>query len=445
MQGRVAQAVSGGRHGVRTRLILAMTVAIGCVTPLPVNAQSDGEQSIGWDALPVRVMKAQVPLFDAPSGSASRRGTLARGTPTFLHAEIRGSGCSTRWALVGASAWACELPGTFASRDRSDLSTEPAPAIEFARIEARGAVGYRSIESLAEQLPDAELQPGFMIGFVEQRTLQGEGYGRTTHGIWIAKRDVVPLEPSMFQGVQLQVEPPPEPSLSTTLDESPQLPHGWVFVERATPRRTPNGPALATRPTRLAHLRVLKRLIHTDRHAWYQTEVGWLSDRDLRVPNLVPPPSEIGATERWLDIDRRTQTLIAYSGRTPVFATLVSTGRGLDQGPLATPAGLHRIWVKLASTDMDNLEQLSDPTETSSPAEPYAVEAVPFVAFFLRGYGLHATYWHDAFGTPRSHGCVNLSIHDAAWIFEFVGPSLPPGWQAVHPDRYDSGTLVRVR
>jgi lipoprotein-anchoring transpeptidase ErfK/SrfK len=50
----------------------------------------------------------------------------------------------------------------------------------------------------------------------------------------------------------------------------------------------------------------------------------------------------------------------------------------------------------------------------------YSLEDVPFTMYFYQGYGLHGTYWHDNFGTPMSHGCVNLRTADASWLFDFV-------------------------
>jgi lipoprotein-anchoring transpeptidase ErfK/SrfK len=50
----------------------------------------------------------------------------------------------------------------------------------------------------------------------------------------------------------------------------------------------------------------------------------------------------------------------------------------------------------------------------------YYLPNVPYVMYFFQGYGIHGTYWHNNFGTPMSHGCVNLTIEDSAWIFDFA-------------------------
>ena len=99
--------------------------------------------------------------------------------------------------------------------------------------------------------------------------------------------------------------------------------------------------------------------------------------------------------ERWIDVDLTSQTLVAYEGARPVFATLVSSGRS---GPgHETPVGVHRIWVKLAEDTMDDLPQIDQESN-------YAIEGVPWVQYFRGSEALHATFWHARFGDRHSHG-----------------------------------------
>jgi len=122
----------------------------------------------------------------------------------------------------------------------------------------------------------------------------------------------------------------------------------------------------------------------------------------LRIPGSAygPSPGHAGS-ERWIDVNLTTQTLRAYEDRRCVYAAAVSTG--LPYTP--TPAGEFRIWVKFAYDDMQG--------------PGYYLPDVPHVMYFYRGYGLHGTYWHNNFGTPMSHGCVNLSNADARWLFNW--------------------------
>lgn len=113
-------------------------------------------------------------------------------------------------------------------------------------------------------------------------------------------------------------------------------------------------------------------------------------------------PERVSADERWIDVDLSTQTTHAYEGDTLVRSFLVSTGTW--QTPTVT--GTYRIYVKYVSTDMWGAD--------------YYLSGVPYVMYFYEGYGLHGTYWHNNFGTPMSHGCVNLRPEDAAWLFDFA-------------------------
>ena len=130
------------------------------------------------------------------------------------------------------------------------------------------------------------------------------------------------------------------------------------------------------------------------------------------TPTHTPPPTATTASggERWIQVDLSDQRVTAYEGQTAVQSFLVSTGT------LWTPTvlGDYRIYVKYEAADM------------AGPG--YYLPSVPYVMYFYEGYGLHGTYWHNNFGTPMSHGCVNLRIEDAAWLF---------GWASV-------GTSVRV-
>jgi lipoprotein-anchoring transpeptidase ErfK/SrfK len=116
-----------------------------------------------------------------------------------------------------------------------------------------------------------------------------------------------------------------------------------------------------------------------------------------------PKPEDVAANgARWIDVDLTNQMVYAYEGDTVVNSFLVSTGTWLTP----TVTGRHRIYVKVRVQDM------------SGPG--YHLKDVPYVMFFHGDYGLHGTYWHNNFGTPMSRGCVNLTIDDAAWLFNWA-------------------------
>jgi len=113
-----------------------------------------------------------------------------------------------------------------------------------------------------------------------------------------------------------------------------------------------------------------------------------------------PPTS--GSGGKWIDIDLSSQRLRAYAGNTVLSTMVVSTG--IARYP--TPTGRWRIYAKYPSITM------------SGPG--YYLPGVPHSMFFYRGYAIHGTYWHNNFGTPMSHGCINLTRADAAWLYSWA-------------------------
>jgi hypothetical protein len=169
----------------------------------------------------------------------------------------------------------------------------------------------------------------------------------------------------------------------------------------------------------------------------------WIAATDATVAAAQPPRGfELAPAERWIDVSIHRGTLVAYEGERAVFATLVSPGlHGYrrEQGRPArgtTPTGTFRIEWKHRSTTMT-----PDP-ETMS----WYLSEVPWTQFFHMPFALHAAYWHDRFGEPMSGGCVNLSVEDARWLFEWTAPSVPEGWHGVRSGgARGAGTWVRVR
>jgi lipoprotein-anchoring transpeptidase ErfK/SrfK len=117
--------------------------------------------------------------------------------------------------------------------------------------------------------------------------------------------------------------------------------------------------------------------------------------------NLPGLPAGVGDTDRWIDVNLSEQRVYAYEGYNQVESFTVSTGTW--QYPTVT--GTFNVYVMYRYADM------------SGPG--YYLPNVPYVMYFYQGYGLHGTYWHNNFGTPMSHGCVNLRTEEAGWLFDF--------------------------
>jgi lipoprotein-anchoring transpeptidase ErfK/SrfK len=237
---------------------------------------------------------------------------------------------------------------------------------------------------------------------------------------------------------------------------------------------------------------------------FYQTaksKTEWLRARDLSVVDVPAAYPEVAAKgEKWIDISITQQTLVLYEGKRAVYATMVSTGRdglGDPKTTLSTIRGEFRLQSKHIAAAMDSEENSSvsggsrsRPTGTTANAEATAerlkqavsrgerldeddkrrlanvekgrdpeygitvrrgaagfeLRDVPWIQYFAAGYALHGAYWHDVFGVPRSHGCVNLSPIDARVVFRWTDPPVPDGWHGINiGSDMGQGTTVVVR
>lgn len=143
--------------------------------------------------------------------------------------------------------------------------------------------------------------------------------------------------------------------------------------------------------------------------------------------------------QTWLDVSIMSGWLVAYEGLTPVFATLISPGRGgvpVEGRPVlstaSTPVGRFRIDGKFVTATM-----------VSSTDENVVHTEVPYILNFSGPHAFHAAYWHDAWGERKSGGCVNLSPKDAKWLFAWTEPKVPDGWYGLRATR-DFGPATEV-
>jgi lipoprotein-anchoring transpeptidase ErfK/SrfK len=135
--------------------------------------------------------------------------------------------------------------------------------------------------------------------------------------------------------------------------------------------------------------------------------------------------------EKWIDVDLSTQTVRAMEGDNEVLRMLASTGKWAP-----TPTGEYRIWIKLRYTKMSGGKKENNTY--------YYLPNVPYVMYFYQGYGLHGAYWHNNFGQPMSHGCVNLSIADAEKLFYWADPQMNGDQWTVKATADNPGTRVVV-
>jgi lipoprotein-anchoring transpeptidase ErfK/SrfK len=144
--------------------------------------------------------------------------------------------------------------------------------------------------------------------------------------------------------------------------------------------------------------------------------------RIIPSEELTPLSPNIPGAGKRLEVRTTEQAVIAYEWDRPVFMTRTATGARFSNGNFATPAG-HMAAGNLAFNGYD-------------------LPGVPWISYFTEsGISFHGTYWHNNYGRPRSHGCVNLTPKAAKWIYRWTLPIVPPSEQDVYED---FGTAVDV-
>lgn len=135
--------------------------------------------------------------------------------------------------------------------------------------------------------------------------------------------------------------------------------------------------------------------------------------------------------EKWIEVSLPEQKVRAWEGNNLVMEFPVSSGKWAP-----TPTGTFNIWYKTRNQTMSG--------GSKELGTYYALSNVPNNLFFHLGYAIHGAYWHNNFGHPMSHGCVNAPLSNAAQIFEWAGPNLPPGQNAIRASADNPGTRVVV-
>lgn len=234
---------------------------------------------------------------------------------------------------------------------------------------------------------------GTGFSYVTIKEIQGE-WARFDVGKWARTAELSEdVLVSRFGGVRL-----PEDGLL--------YPMAWT-LKHLRASKTPGGEASDANPFLYRYTRVtLYSWVEVDGYRWYQIgKDQWVHQFNVAKIEPIERPAEVD-TNKWISIDLYEQIAIAYEGDTPVFATLVSSGlSGWD-----TNEGLFHIYLRYERTTMSGAYQQPD---------FYSLQEVPWTMYFDGDIALHGTFWHDGFGYRASHGCVNLSITDARWLFEW--------------------------
>lgn len=255
--------------------------------------------------------------------------------------------------------------------------------------------------------PDGNLIRTTDPGFVFVTAYKDEnGWSRINRGEWVRTNDLTAVNwvVSRFTGIFIPEE------------ELPYL-FAWALVD-IYPAAEPGGDPDESLPLIERYdLLHIYATVEIESYRWYQVGAGqWLHQHKLaKIEPLTETPSTVD-TSLWFGIDLFEQVIIVYEDGRAIFASLVATG--LPRWP--TYEGTFHIFYRNEREHM---------TWGTVGDDYYLLEEVPWTMFFDDGRALHGAYWHDGFGYRRSHGCVNISITDAKWMYdkvaEYLGPDAP--------------------
>jgi hypothetical protein len=279
---------------------------------------------------------------------------------------------------------------------KDEIAANLAPPLQNIAVDRR-EVGAYSFYKVAQDTVTYDAPNGNPVGKLGGFSFviviaQKDGFAQLRDKTWVQRSQLKQYYASTFSGVALKSVP---------------FPMAWV-IQASIPAATPGGvlnkntPAIAR--YKLVYIYATRKVGQWD---WYLVGPGqWLEQR--KVARLIPAAKPADATAKWVNVNLYEQVLTAYEGDTPVFATLISSGLPDFQ----TNVGTFKVWSRRKSAPMSGA--MGQPDFYSLPAVPYAM-------FFDNDISLHGTYWHDGFGFKHSHGCVNMAIADAKWIYDWQG------------------------
>jgi hypothetical protein len=336
-------------------------------------------------------------------GRASSHANAGAGAGAVTGAGA-GAGAGANGEGSGEQAW------YLAHKDRSQVSMED--------LKGDGLMVMRMVK-------------GFYLALDAKVESPSGVFWRTTDGMFVPKDFLLVHEPKVeFEGIWLGAA-----------GEARHLPLAWITNPHV--RKYSSDDDKRMHPHEHASRFSIVQLTGTKQvfegqSYWETSEGWWFREMDGTIANPGPPPKDLAPGEKWIDVNLGRQSLVAFEGDKPVFVTIVSSGRHDDDDPAKdhrTRPGEFRIVDKYISATMDS--------DTATDG-PYSIEDVPWIMYFDGSTALHGAFWHSRFGHERSHGCVNMTPHDARELFRWVGPVLPDGWHGAHATEQNPGTRVIV-
>lgn len=283
----------------------------------------------------------------------------------------------------------------------------PDPALgtipdRFVQVSENAFPLYNSLEAAQARTPSRYMEAGSgnkYLAYYEDVSTDNGIYFHLTNGLWVEAGEAETSRWATWMR-----------TFGLFFYQNPRNDFGWI-IDLANVRSQPGYSAAETG-------RVINRetvvqvydMVPKDGTDWYM--IGWnewVERRHIRrfAVNLTPPQGVDNG--RWIEVNLYEQTLGIYEHGKLVYATLIATG----SDPFFTRPGLFQIYEKLEKTNMSGSFE-------ADRSDYYYLENVPYTLYYDEARALHGAYWRTMFGYPASHGCVNLSVGDAAVLFDWA-------------------------
>lgn len=271
--------------------------------------------------------------------------------------------------------------------------------VRIARInldKSEQAAVYATFEDATQGFnPTRYIAPGPLryVSYIDVQYYNDKPYIRLSSGEWMRAS---PIAYSDFQGLQFS--------------ETPRNSFGWI-VDTAEVYTAP-GYASPKTGRKLYREDVVQiyDVQPADNTDWYMIGLDqWVERRYIRQVRINTTPPEGVPGDRWIDVNLYDQTLAVYENRQLVFATMVASGGE----PFFTRPGVFQIYKKYETETMSGAFE-------ADRSDFYYLEDVPWTMYFDQARALHGAYWRAWFGYEGTHGCVNMSIGDSAWLFQWA-------------------------
>jgi hypothetical protein len=369
-------------------------------------------------------------VYDKATSSPKVAGVVRRGDVLKLGDSVSGSGCKGgTWYKATPFGYVCSSLGFHVSDTPSTNRYGVPPAkvrdhlpYQYSRVITKRAPRYYRIPSVQEEkqarramekkgpTPEAVsslMEGDYFLALAEKETRKADGalFYRTVRGRFVRETDVELRNPDVVRGEELG-------------RDGWRLPLAIVYGEdRDLLNLKGSKHRIAGKAQKHSRF-VVEEELTKEGVAYVSGRAGAVRRDEVRMVRRAERPSGVPANGKWIHVDLSEQTLVAYEGDKPVYATVISSGKeGYEP-----PTGLYQVQQKYISTTMN----ATDPIDGF-----YEVEEVPWTLYYHGGYALHGAYWHTDFGKVRSHGCTNIAPVDARWLYYWSEPEVPSAWHAV--------------